>query len=239
MTTWYYFHISFPEVCTLARTISPYIGFDVFQRRGSGAATVVKLMMACNDMSLANQTLADWKKEQPPRRKTRAFGARIYFLRMEFAHLYEGLKVIDEIQRDPALLELVASCDLQTRRSFDDLITYQKGGAKHAVLKDLAGKVRHNIAFHYQQAGTLIENAIDDFARRGKNSSETRADTAPDWHFEVADVVVDQVVCRGLWGISPGAGSSARIDEVAMKIHELFLSFMDFSGEFIWRYCKL
>jgi hypothetical protein len=140
----------------LARTNSRYIGFDVFHRRGSSAATVVKLMMACNDMSLANQTLADWKKEQPPRRRTRAFGARIYFLRMEFAHLYEGLKVIEQIRTDPVLMSIVANCDQRTQRSFDELLTYQKGGAKHAVLKDLAGKVRHNIAFHYDQAGTLM-----------------------------------------------------------------------------------
>jgi hypothetical protein len=217
---------------------SRYIGFDLLHRRGSDAATVVKLMMACNDMSLANQTLADWKKEQPPRRKVRAFGARIYFLRMQIAHLYEGLKVIDEIQRNPVLLDFVGRCDPQTQRSFDELLMYQKGGGKHGVLKDLAGKVRHNIAFHYEQGGTLIERVIKDFASRGKSSSLTRADTAPDWHFEIADAIVDHVIWRGLWGVSPDGDSSARADEVAMTIHELFLSFMDFAGEFIWKYCK-
>lgn len=210
----------------------------MFQPRGGSGATVVKLMMACNDMSLANQTLADWKKDQPARRKTRAVGARIYFLRMEFAHLYEGLKVIYQIRRDPILMAFVTDCDQRTQRSFDELLTYQKDGVNHAVLKDLAGKVRHNIAFHYEQAGTLIERAIAELTKRGRSASVTRADTAPDWHFELADVVVDEVVCRGLWGIAPGPGASARVDEVAMTIHELFLTFMDFSGEFIWRYCK-
>jgi hypothetical protein len=215
-----------------------YVRFDLLRRRGRSSATVVELMMACNDMSLANQTLANWKKEQPPRRRTRAFGARLYFLRMQFGHLYEGLKVINQLQQDSALLAIVGECDPETQRSYHELLTYQKGGAKHAVLRDLAGKIRHNIGFHYAQAGTLIERAIDDLAERGKTSSVTRADTGPDWHFELADVVVDQVICRGLWGLSPGTRDSEKIDEVAMKIHGLFLSFMDFCGEFIWRYCK-
>jgi hypothetical protein len=226
------------ETCNLARIISRYIDFDLLRRRGRSSATVVKLMMACNDMSLANQSLADWKKEQPPRRKTRAFGARIYFLRMQFGHLYEGLSVIEELQRDSSLLAIVEDCDPQTQCSYHEILTYQKGGSRHAVLRDLAGKVRHNLAFHYAQAGTLIERAIDDFAKRGKTSSVTRADTAPDWHFELADVIVDQVICRGLFGVSPGIGDTEKIDEAAMQIHALFLSFMDFSGEFIWRYCK-
>ncbi len=227
------------EVTSLPRTITRYLGFDVFHQRGGSAATVVKLMMACNDMSLANQTLADWRKDQPARRKTRAFGARIYFLRMEFGHLYEGLKVIYQIPRDPVLMARVTACDQQTQLSFDELLTYQKGGVNHVVLKDLAGKVRHNIAFHYDQAGTLIERAVAELAKRGRSASVTRADTAPDWHFELADVIVDEVVCRGLWGITPGPGAAARVDEAAMAIHQLFRTFMDFSGEFIWRYCQL
>ena len=71
--------------------------FDTLLARGQSAATVVKLMMACNDLSLANQALADWKKEQPNLRKSRQSGAQMYFVRLQIGHLYEGLKVIEEI----------------------------------------------------------------------------------------------------------------------------------------------
>ena len=64
----------------------------------------------------------------------------------------------------------------------------------------------------------------------------TRADRGPDWHFEVAGRVVDEVICRQIWKIPPSADQVIEADKTIGAIHELFLTFMDFSGEFIWRY---
>jgi hypothetical protein len=75
--------------------------------------TVIKLMMACNDLSLANQSLSEWKKELPPGGKARQTGAGMYFVRTQLAHLHEGLKVIEEIKNDPQLMVLIARCDGQ------------------------------------------------------------------------------------------------------------------------------
>ncbi len=38
------------------------VRFEQLQNKGRNAAIVVKLMMACNDLSLANQALDDWKR---------------------------------------------------------------------------------------------------------------------------------------------------------------------------------
>jgi hypothetical protein len=66
-------------------------------------------------------------------------------------------------------------------------------------------------------------------------SSVTRASRAPDWHFELADRIVDEIVCRQIWKNPESADQSAEADKVIDQIHEVFLLFMDFAGEFIWR----
>jgi hypothetical protein len=61
------------------------LDFQRLQLAGQSAATVVKLMMACNDMQLAG-----WKKQQPRSQKHREVGAKMYFLRLQISHLYEA-----------------------------------------------------------------------------------------------------------------------------------------------------
>lgn len=81
----------------MCETTTKYITFNTLKMRGSSAITVVKLMMSFNDMSLANQALTEWKKEQPMMKKSRQIGAAMYFVRTQISHLKEGLKIIKEI----------------------------------------------------------------------------------------------------------------------------------------------
>jgi hypothetical protein len=70
------------------------------QIRRQTARTVVKLMMACNDLTITNQALGDWKQDARPGRKPRQTGACMYFIRAQIAHLHEGIKIIEEIRND-------------------------------------------------------------------------------------------------------------------------------------------
>ncbi|MDQ7837126.1 MAG: hypothetical protein RDU59_01345 [Thermodesulfobacteriota bacterium] len=197
-------------------------------------------MMACNDMSLANQGLTEWKKEQPKMKKSRQLGAGMYFVRTQLAHLHEGLKVIEEIRADPTLMAHVAACDQETQRSFQKLVPFLPGESNRFEFEQLIGRVRHNLTFHYDQSGKLIENAIRDRAARAeaRQSSVTRGSTAHLWHFKVADDVVDSIVVRQIWKIPRSADLRVEADKIANRVHQIFLWFVDFSGEFIWRYCK-
>ncbi len=86
----------------MARTRTKYVNFQTLQGRGNSANTVIKLMMACNDLLLANQSLAEWKKELPGNMKSKQVGAKLYFLKLQLGHLFEGLKLIEE-KRKPNL----------------------------------------------------------------------------------------------------------------------------------------
>lgn len=46
------------------------VRFDRLRSKGD-AATIVKLMMACNDLTLANQALDDWKRTDAKDRRDR------------------------------------------------------------------------------------------------------------------------------------------------------------------------
>ena len=224
----------------MSRTSTKYISFETLEMRGPSAVTVVKLMMACNDMSLANQALTEWKKEQPMMKKSRQIGAGMYFVRTQLAHLHEGLKVIEAIRADSSLMAHVAACDQETQRSFRELVPFLPGGSNHSEFEQLIGRVRHNLTFHYDQSGKLIENAVSDRAGRveARQSSGTRGSTAHLWHFKAADDIVDSIVVRQIWKIPRTSDLRVEADKIADRVHQIFLWFVDFSGEFIWRYCK-
>jgi hypothetical protein len=84
----------------MSRTHTKIISYQKLEARGKSAVLIVKLMMACNDLQLTNEALSEWSKEQPRSRQYREKGAQIYFVRLQFAHLHEALKIVDQIRDD-------------------------------------------------------------------------------------------------------------------------------------------
>lgn len=224
----------------MSRTSTKFLNFENLRNQGQCAVTVVKLMMACNDLSLANEALSGWKEKDSKMMKQRQIGAEMYFVRTQLAHLHEGLKVIDSIRKDSALKSLLRRCDNLTKESFRQLEKFLPGGSKREEFERLVGRIRHNLTFHYDESGKLIERAIEDRASRSEAriSSVTRGNIAYLWHFKAADDLVDSIVVRQIWNISRNADLRAEANKIADKVHQIFLCFMDFSGEFIWNYCN-
>jgi len=223
----------------MSRTSTKFFDFQKLRNQGQSAVTVVKLMMACNDLSLANEALSGWKEKDSKMMKQRQVGAEMYFVRTQLSHLHEGLKVIDSIRKDTALTSLLRRCDNRTQ-GFQQLEEFLPGGSKRAEFERLVGRVRHNLTFHYDESGKLIEGAIEDRASRSEAriSSVTRGNTAYLWHFKAADDLVDSIVVRQIWNIPRNADLRVEADKIADRVHQIFLWFMDFSGEFIWNYCN-
>ncbi|HLO50388.1 hypothetical protein [Polynucleobacter sp. MWH-Aus1W21] len=221
-------------------TVSKSVNIDVLRSRGKSGATVIKLMMACNDMSLANQALGEWRKPQLPHKTYRQKGAGMYFIRTQMSHLYEGFQVIDEISKDPLLLRVVENCDIRTKQSFDQLIRFLPKGDRRAELESLIGIIRSTMTFHYDESSKLITRAIEDLASQSSTriSSITRGNRAHFWNFKVADEIANNVVVHQIWKIDKNSDVDEKADEMADKMDEVFLCFMDFAGEFIWKYCS-
>jgi hypothetical protein len=224
----------------MAITGTRFVKFEALNLRGQSAVTVVKLMMACNDLTITNQALGDWKNDERQSRRSRQRAACMYFIRAQIAHLHEGMKIIEEIRNDNTLFMLVNRCDTQTQQSFRELEQHLPGGPRRDRFEQLAGRVRHNLTFHYDESGTLIERAIADRGGRteAQVSTITRGSTAHLWHFKVADDVVDSIVVRQIWKIPRDADLRAEADVIMDEVLQIALSFLDFSGEFIWKYCE-
>jgi hypothetical protein len=171
-------------------------------------------MMACNDLSLANQGLTEWKEEQTVSRESRRVGAGMYFIRLQLAHLHEGFKVIEAIRRDSVLMDLVQRCDSRSQASFQELERFVPGGANRGEFEQLVGSVRHNLTFHYDESGRLVENSISSLAAEKDHlGSVTRGSTAHLWYFQAADRVVNDAVCFQIWGIPRGADTAVEADK--------------------------
>jgi hypothetical protein len=224
------------------RTKTKYVNFQALLARGESSIIVIKLMMACNDLQLANEALSEWKKDQPNLiRRERQTGAGMYFIRIQMAHLYEGLKVIEEIRNNTDILTIVRRCDARTQESFQNLENVLSGGSEYKEFMKLIGQIRQNLAFHYNQNGTLIQRALSHRASRpdARISSLTRGDTAYLWHFKVADDIIDSIVVRQIWHIPRSAELRAKADKVVGYLYQILLHFLDFSGEFIWKYLEI
>src|SRR3990172_253786 len=104
----------------MAETQTIYVSFR--KLRGSAHASVILgLMMAFNDISLANHSLSEYKREQPRLRRHVQTGARMYFVRLQCGHLNEAMKVVRQIRDEATLRAEVGRCSAEVRVAFDRL----------------------------------------------------------------------------------------------------------------------
>ncbi len=80
--------------------------------------------------------------------------------------------------------------------------------------------------------------AISARARKPESrySQITRADSVFYWNFTLADQIIDSIVIRNFWEIPEDMDAQDAADQVVGEIHEIFVHFMDFAGEFVWKY---
>lgn len=199
-------------------------------------------MICCNDMSLANQSLSKWKTKDSLNsyEKVRQRGGGMYFVKLQLAHLYEGLKIIEEITRNKKLAELIETLDTSSQKSLEVLKPYLTNSPEKEKIEKYIGIVRSNLAFHYDESSKLIGRSVASLAKSEttRRSSITRGDHAYRWYFKLGDDVVNNMVVREIWKVADGKSSDQEIDEILMWSHKLFISFMDFSGELIWKYTE-
>jgi hypothetical protein len=124
----------------MTRTHTRLIDYQRIEARGKSSVLVIKLMMACNDMQLANEAASNWREDQPRNKQYRQVGARMYFIRLQMAHLHEALKIVEEIRSDEQFMALLSTCDNQTQASFSKLETWLKGGADRFLVERIIGQ---------------------------------------------------------------------------------------------------
>ncbi len=222
----------------MTRTQTTFVDLSRLLPNKKEASIIIRLMMACNDIALANQCLAQYKEEQPPIRKHVQKGALMYFVRLQCGHLKEAIDLIQKLCNDKYLLKRVDNCSKEAQTSFKDLTDCFKNEPNYIKYRDYVLKVRHKTIFHYD--GKLVEKALADRANRteAKTSKITRGDNISLWRFNLSDEIVDSLICRQLWKIPREENLREKADEISDFGSNLCVSFLDFCGEYIFSYIK-
>lgn len=222
----------------MSKTLTMFVDFQRLHSCGNSASLIIRLMMAYNDISLANQCLSKFKEKHSPIRKHIQQGAGMYFVRLQCGHLNEAMKIIQEIRNDQNLSHKVKRCSQAAQDSFNKLVKCLKGGPDYKKFKKYVGKIRHTTVFHYDPV--LVDRALWNRANgaKGNLSSITGGSDLSLCRFELADHIIDSIVCRLIWKIPQGADIRKEADLAADYGSDLCQSFITFSGEFISRYIR-
>jgi hypothetical protein len=217
-----------------------YVRFDRLSARGDDAVLIVKLMMAFNDVAIANEGLADCKKRLAEKRTDKDRGAALYFIRLQAAHLVEAMTVVDQVAKSRLLRQLISTCPQPCLEAFARLVDIRTDRAARKKFNQYFEVMRNNVTFHYNESGKQIAGAIGRCSKSPQvnTSSITRGTEPYSWRFNVADDIVDSIVCRDIWKIPDNADLRVEADAAADYGHAIFLDFVNFCTELIPRYVR-
>lgn len=204
------------------------------------AAKIVRLMMAFNDMVLANRAARAYKGDLNPTEKHLAKGANMYFIRLQMSHLSEGMKILSGLDESPGFQRILSSCSEAAQAAYRRLALFAYDGPQKTWFVKHVARARHGLTFHYEESEKMIDWALKDRASRpeAELSSITVGDHGHLWRFHVADDVVDSILCRKIWQIPRNTDLRKEADEMADKIYSIYCDFVDFAGPFVLAYLR-
>jgi len=222
----------------MARTRTLLVNIRKLHRQGDEGVIVLRLMMACNDLTTANQALGACLEDNCEKTDYIRRGAAMYFVRLQMAHLHEALKIVSEIRGYQSLLSLINDCPKGTSDRFAQLLCFADGGTHRSDFHKYVELVRHKVTFHYDKR--TIQAALSDRARRRGDAVHlmTVADDIRQVRFQVADDLINTLVCHHVWGIAPGTDTQIEADRIADFGFRIYKIFLQFAGTFIERYVE-
>jgi hypothetical protein len=195
------------------------------------ASVVVRLMMAMNDLGVANSALAEWEQTKDQKKAARRNGGKLYYGRMMMAHVYEALSIIKEIKNGTQLKATVDRCDSKTRASFDAVAKFLDSGDYKLLCR-----IRNNSSFHYDPTLTVryLEKLVEEYPDH-RFPYSLGQDTL-DWYFELGDLINDKIVVRDIFKVPAQPDVRTAIDPILLRLNTMAVAFTDFAGHFI-RHC--
>jgi hypothetical protein len=223
----------------MTRTRIKQIDFDTMSSTPEISATIIRLMMCCNDLIFSNQALLEWKDGKQKFTDQTHVGAKMYFVKMQISHLFEGMGIIEHIKDNPEFKKLLERTDDTTRDLFNKLLEFTKGGVREEEFRGKIRAIRDNLGFHYhdKESKKIKKALIDRGSRKGARFStfEISEDTHK-WYFKAADDIVDSIIVRQLWKIARGLDAREEADKIMDWAFGIFETFLDFCGKLIQKF---
>lgn len=231
----------------MSRTKTLFVDLERLESLGDQASIIIKLMMVCNDISVANHCLGIFKEcffdDSPSMRKHFEKGAAMYFVRLQCGHLHEALDVIEEIKDNQQLYDSLEHCSNTAKDSFNKLTDCLKGGPNRREFEQYITRIRNNLTFHYcnKRGKKLIDRALSDRAGRmeAKTSKITLGDNLSLYRFELADDIIDSIVCRQIFDVQESADLRSAVDKILDFGSNLCKALVTFGNELVTRFVRV
>jgi hypothetical protein len=222
----------------MARTRTLLVDIRKLERQGADGATVLCLMMALNDFATANQALGAIREDTSERTDYIRRGAGMYFVRVQMAHLYEAIELISAIDASPTLRQLVDACPGDAAEKFSELLNFAQGASPKEHVRKYLQLVRNKIAFHYDRDKVLT--ALSDRAARRGDAAHlmTISDDFRRVRFQVADDLVNTLVCHHIFDIDPADDVEGEVERILDIGFTIWKTFADFAGLFVTKYIQ-
>ncbi len=191
-------------------------------------ATLIRLMLATNDITIANDAWKFWHEEHGEKRRGRQIGAKMYFFRLLTAHLHESMKIIRDIKKTPELLEAVEMCDERTRKEFDAIWAFVGTEDYKSV-----GFMRNKIGSHWDEDVVLPSMKEVGESKPDHLMALSLGNDTMDCHFEPADQTIDRVFIRRIFELSTDADVVAEADKIVRRLLDVVDNFCVFACNFI------
>jgi len=223
----------------LSRTLTLYVNLDRLASSPEDSSVVLRLMMACNDLTMANAKFGETQKGRARIEDDVEWAATVYFLRLQIGHLNETLHIIENLRGRSDLFALVDRCSQQAQEAFAKLTACLKGGRDFKTYESQMMRIRNTASFHYDDK--VVRRALKSRVKTGtKRQSVTVSNDVRRVRFGVADAVVDTIFDH-LW-MSGGRDidqKDQKLDAALGFGEGLFRACLEFSQEFIMRYVRM
>jgi len=210
-------------------------------RSDKHGALVVGLMIAANDILMANWNAMEWgeenEQELPRLRRHLRIGAQQYFVRLMVSHLHEALLLVREFKNYPELDVILRKCSRQAQSWFEDICKCLPGGADSKLFGLQISRLRNKLSFHYDR--DHIDNALDRLAVENAPAMITMGGDYYLSRFNLADRVCDSILVHQVLQEITGTTSKDRLATFMDFVNKKCLAFLSFAREFSGTYFSL
>ncbi len=186
--------------------------------------------MSVNDISLAADGNDRWAATTDRRRAGRKSAARIYHIRILMSHVHEALGIVEKISDTPPLRAAVDQCDSRTQSAYQVLVRFIR--SERMITFD---KLRNRATFHYDRH--LPEKSLNEIARADPSKAwfYSVGFEPIDWHFELADAVVDRMVIRDVFSLKEPRSPERqqKVEAIAAEMENVATNFTEFATYFV------
>jgi hypothetical protein len=200
---------------------------------GELAPILMRLMLSVNDLAVCAQMLDEWAETTVSKKMARKAGARMYFVRLTMSHVYEALRIIKIISQTPRFRAAVYECDGPTIEAFETVEQFTK--SKEEL--DMLDNFRNKVGFHYDWSlsGETLREVADHDTTRASVWAYSMGTEPLDWHFELADAVMDRMIVRKIFGLDQDRSveRTAKTEAIAMRQQEIARKYTDFAAHFV------